>query len=67
MTMCTTRRHEHAGGYRRRRGFGRFGDRETWLARLEEYQRDLEQELADIADVIRRLREDAPPPETASV
>jgi hypothetical protein len=27
---------------------------------LEEYQRDLEQEIADVADVIRHLRSDQP-------
>jgi hypothetical protein len=41
-------------------GRGRF-DREEWLARLERYQRDLEQETADVADLIRRLKE---PPAT---
>jgi hypothetical protein len=40
-------------------GRGRF-DREAWLERLEQYQRDLEQETADVADLIRRLK-DAPP------
>jgi len=68
--MCRTHSHGHSG----RRGwghrFGRFGNREDWLARLEHYQRDLEQELADVADVIRRLKEESPPespPQTASV
>ena len=28
------------------------------LERLDEYQRDLEQELADVAELIRRLRAD---------
>ena len=48
-------------------GFGerRFPSREEWLRALEEYQRDLEQEVADFADVIRRLRET--PSETATV
>jgi hypothetical protein len=32
-------------------------NREEWLRWLEEYQRDLEQETADVADLIRRLRE----------
>ena len=41
-------------------GSRRF-DREEWLARLERYQRDLEQETADVADLIRRLKE---PPAT---
>jgi hypothetical protein len=44
-------------------GRGRFS-REMWLARLEQYQRDLEQETADVADLIRRLKE-APPAEPA--
>lgn len=44
-----------------RRGGRRF-DREQWLERLERYQRDLEQETADVADLIRRLK-DAPPAE----
>jgi hypothetical protein len=56
------RRHHH-----RRGCFGgrRFPDAETLLRRLEEYQRDLEQETADVADLIRRLREGKT--ETASV
>ncbi len=58
-------------GSQRRRGYGRhFGrrrfDREAMLPRLEEYQRDLEQELADVADLIKRLKEKAPK-ETATV
>ena len=52
--MC----HGHRHG---RRGFGRrFGhrwyDREQVVPRLEEYQRDLEQELADVSDLISRLQ-----------
>ena len=58
--MC--RRH-HEGHWRR---FGRLGNREQWLSKLEEYQRDLEQELADVADIVRRLK-DAGPEQTASV
>ena len=38
------------------RGFGRF-NRETMLERLEEYRRDLEQELADVSDLIKRLQD----------
>jgi hypothetical protein len=43
-------------------------NREEWLSRLEEHQRDLEQRTADVADLIRRLKTDpAPPaPETAT-
>ena len=47
---------------RRRRSF----NREEWLAKLEEYQRDLEQETADVADLIKHLRDEAPA-ETATV
>jgi hypothetical protein len=43
---------------RSRGGIGRgWYDRERVLERLEEYQRDLEQELADVSDLIKRLRE----------
>ena len=65
----------HHGGPRcgPRRGERFSVNREEWLARLEEYQRDLEQRTADVADLIRRLKDDpAPPapegtPETATV
>jgi hypothetical protein len=44
----------------RGRGFGPLGsrwyERGNVLDRLETYQRDLEQELADVSDLIRRLR-----------
>ena len=53
--MCGSR-HE-----RRRRGrcWGRhrYPSSEELLEQLEEHQRDLEQEVADVADLIRRLRE----------
>lgn len=43
-------------------------DREQWLERLEEHQRDLEQRTADVADLIRRLRDEpaAPGPAPAT-
>lgn len=47
-------------GHRRhgRLGFRRpFPNREELLERLEAHQRDLEQELADVADVIAHLRD----------
>src|SRR5205823_1772323 len=49
-------------------GFGhrRFPSREEWLSKLEEYQRDLEQEIADVADVIKHLQGDQPT-QTATV
>ncbi|MDP9307675.1 MAG: hypothetical protein M3P15_05135 [Actinomycetota bacterium] len=58
----------HGGRHRRHGGCGRgrrFPDAETLLRRLEEYQRDLEQETADVADLIRRLKEEKT--ETATV
>jgi hypothetical protein len=33
-------------------------ERDRWIHVLEEYQHDLEQAAADVADVIRRVRED---------
>ena len=58
--MC----HRHSGhGLRRRR----FGNREDWQRRLEEYQRDLEQELADVTDILKRLREGTEIPEPQTV
>jgi hypothetical protein len=44
-------RHGHFRGRPGFRGHRRFPSREEWLRRLEEYQRDLEQEIADVADV----------------
>jgi len=58
----------HRRGHRRhgRCGHGRFPNREEQLRRLEEYQRDLEQEIADVADVIKHLKGEQPA-ETATV
>ena len=54
----------HGRRHRGRHGGPRLGsrwyERETVLERLEEYQRDLEQELADVADLIKRLKESQP-------
>ena len=58
-------RHHRGRGRCGPRGHKRMPNREEWLRRLEEYQKDLEQEVADVADLIRRLREEQP--ETASV
>ena len=50
-------RRRHRGGFRRH-GLGRgWYDRERVLERLEDYQRDLEQELADVSDLISRLKD----------
>jgi hypothetical protein len=54
----------HRGPWGPRPG-SRWYQHETVLERLETYQRDLEQELADVSDLIRRLKEDRP--ETQSV
>ena len=56
MNRVHGRRHHGRGHCGRRR----FPDAETLLRRLEEYQRDLEQETADVADLIRRLKEEKP-------
>ena len=65
--------HHHRYG---RRGFRtpfgrRFYSSDNVLERLEGYQRDLEQELADVSDLIERLRksgvEPGTPEQTATV
>jgi hypothetical protein len=50
--------HRHHRGYRGCGGRRRFPSSEELLRALEEHQRDLEQEVADVADLIRRLREE---------
>ena len=45
---------------------GRYPSPEQWLERLEDYQRDLEQEAANVAELIRRLKE-AQKPETVTL
>ena len=60
--------HGHRHRYGRRGpvfGRGRVPNAAELLGRLEEYQRDLEQEVADVADLIRRLKTE--PQQTASV
>ena len=53
--------HHGRRNFRRRGGVGqRWYEPERVLERLEEYQRDLEQELADVADLIKRLKESQP-------
>ena len=54
-------RHSGCGPGRSRRA----PNREEWVRSLEEYQKDLEQEVADVADLIRRLK--AEETETATV
>jgi len=52
-------RHHHGWGGRSSRLFfrGGFPSRQELLERLESYQRDLEQQTANIADVIAHLRD----------
>ena len=56
-------RHRHGygrcGGHRRR-----FPSSEELLKALEEHQRDLEQEVADVADLIKHLRGNDQPQQT---
>jgi hypothetical protein len=64
----------HGHGYGRRHGHGRgrlhfhrpFPNRQELLARLEAYQRDLEQEVADVADLVKHLRDDEAPAQAAT-
>ena len=54
----------HRRFHRRRPPLGsRFYASDNVLERLDEYQRDLEQELADVVELIRRLRADQQQPD----
>jgi hypothetical protein len=51
--------HGHRHGRHGRLHFRRpFPNRQELLERLESYQRDLEQEIADLEDLIRHLRDE---------
>jgi len=53
--------HGHPGrGFRRPPLGRRWYSLDNVVERLESYQRDLEQELADVSDLIKRLRESQP-------
>ncbi len=63
-------RHEHGPGFGpgfrggfRRRGFGPgpFPSRDEWLERLEAHRERLEQDLANVRDLIERLRDEPDP------
>jgi len=55
----------HHGRRRQYRGLGRrWYERDNVLERLENYQRDLEQELADVSDLIERIRAGETPGQT---
>jgi len=49
--------HRHGHGHGRIHFRGPFPNRLDLLERLENYRRDLEQELADVSDVIEHLRD----------
>jgi hypothetical protein len=51
------RHHHHERGHGRIHFRGPFPNRQDLLERLENYRRDLEQELADVSDVIEHLRD----------
>jgi hypothetical protein len=55
----------HHARRRHHRGLGRrWYERDNVLERLENYQRDLEQELADVSDLIQRIRAGEQPTST---
>lgn len=66
--MCHEHGH-HRGGHERgfRGGFGRrgFPNRDEWLERLEAHRDRLEQDLANVRDLIQRLQGEAPGPATS--
>ncbi len=52
--------HSHGRGRRGHRSLrARYPNRDELLGKLEEHQKDLEQEVADVADLIRRLRDES--------
>jgi hypothetical protein len=59
----TVHHHRHGHGHGRLHFRRPFPNRQELLERLESYQRDLEQELADIADLIVHLRDPEPQPQ----
>jgi uncharacterized protein YlxW (UPF0749 family) len=62
--MCGSESHRH------RRRTRRIPNRDELLRSLEERQKDLEQEIADIHDLLRRLRDEgaaARPAESVSI
>jgi hypothetical protein len=61
--MCGRHEHHHGRGYRFRGR--RMPSREELLKALEDRQKDLEEEIADIHDLLRRLREEGATPPRA--
>ena len=58
--------HHRHGGFRRPPLGRRWYSQENVVERLEDYQRDLEQELADVSDLLQKLR-DGRPQQTGTV
>ena len=59
-------RHSHGRGRGPRMFFrGPFPSRPELIERLESFQRDLEQQLADVTDVLAHLRDDSQPQQQA--
>ena len=58
-------RHHHRGGCGRHGR--RFPTSDELLSALEEHQKDLEQEVADVAELIRRLKQEQAAAQTATV
>jgi hypothetical protein len=56
--------HRHGSGRCGPRGRRRYPNPEELLRALEEHQKDLEQEVADVADLIRRLKQERTPEAT---
>jgi hypothetical protein len=57
-------RHHGWGGRGSRIFFrGGFPSRQELIERLESFQRDLEQQLADVADVLAHLRDESSQPQ----
>jgi hypothetical protein len=61
--MCETREHRR---HRHRRFERRMPSRDELLRALEERQKDLEEEIADIHDLLRRLRDETATSEPVS-
>ena len=59
-------RHHHRHGHGPWFGRRGFPSREEWVERLEDYRERLERDLANVDELLKRLR-DEPQPETTSV
>jgi hypothetical protein len=60
-------RHRHQQGHGGCGSGRRFPTSEELLSALEEHQKDLEQEVADVAELIRRLKQEQAEAQPATV